>query len=90
MTAKGTNYMRPACAEACKKEILNMIELCLDGELSPEREKESMEKIENCPECTEILSTHQSYKRFMQLKVERKCCCKEVKSRILQSIDSIA
>jgi hypothetical protein len=90
MTAERTNNTRPACAEACKKEILNMIELCLDGELTGEREKELMNKINSCPECTEMLSSHQSYKKFMQLKIERKCCCKEVKSRILQNIDSIA
>lgn len=65
-----------------------MIELCIDGEITPEEEKVLMDKLENCPDCRSMLSTHKTYKAFMQMNVERKCCCKEIKARILQQIES--
>ena len=85
---KGEKTFQPSCAESCKKEILDMIELCLDGELPPEKEKVLMQKIADCPDCRDMLSTHQNYKKFMQHKVELKCCCSEMKSKILQNIES--
>jgi len=83
------NNQPPGCVEACKKEILRLIEQCLDGDLSASDEQQLMQKIKDCPDCREILSTHQTYKIFMQMKVERKCCCSELKSQIMQSIDTM-
>ena len=88
MTLESNQIPHSACAESCKKEILRLIELCIDGEINPNEEKVLMEKIENCPECRAMLGTHQTYKKFMQMNVERKCCCKEIKAKILQQIEA--
>ena len=69
--------------------VLSKVFLALDGELSPEEEKEFLEEINRCSYCLEQYHIEQAFKKFLSQKITRRSTSSALISEIKEKIKSI-
>lgn len=73
----------------CEK-ILAKVYLCLDGEMSPQQEKDFLDEINLCSCCLGKYSIERSFKEFLVSRVEKKRVSPDIISLIRAKISQIA
>ena len=71
------------------KDVVEKVEILLDGELDNETEQHLIREINKCPACLEHYNIDKAFKEFVNKKVERKCCAQTLKSEILNKIKTM-
>ena len=71
------------------KEVVEKLEILLDGELDMKEEERLIADIKKCPACLEHYDIDKAFKDFLFNKIERKCCTEESKAEILSKLKQI-
>ena len=73
------------------KEVVSQFNLMLDGELNPKEEQDVMCELQRCMHCLEEYNLEEKYRKFIQERVEKKCCpsafLNKIKTKVQQSRD---
>ena len=71
------------------KEIVEKVEILLDGELDKATQEKLIKEIKRCPSCLEHYEIDEAFKKFVCQKLERKNCTNGLKAEILDKIKNI-
>ena len=71
------------------KDVVEKVEILLDGELDKASEEHLIQEINRCSSCLEHYNIDKAFKEFVYNKVERKCCTEPLKTEILNKIKTI-
>ncbi len=73
----------------CRKVIENVY-LALDGEMSHQDMRTFLADIRRCSHCLEHYQVEESFKHFLQQRIERKCPPQDLKDRIRSRLNGEA
>lgn len=71
------------------KEVVNQVNLMLDGELNAKEEQDVLCELQRCMHCLDEFNLQKRFKEFMQNKLEKKNISAECIERIKNQIAAI-
>jgi hypothetical protein len=71
------------------KEIVENVQMLLDGELNAKEEQDVLCELQRCMHCLEEYNLQGKFKKFLTEKLEKKTLSDDCRSRIIEQINQI-